>query len=101
MEIKDRLRCELTYDRKDWWIDVTDLFQKIIGDAAIKVEVYFCTFGYPENENDIIKFTESLIPKYEKMINNSGMVFDGDKILFTFANGRKLELEVSEFLGIS
>lgn len=100
MNIKDRLRYEAVYeyDTNQWWIDITDIFQKLIGDIVIKVEV--CdSYGYTEEK--AIEATKKLVEDFNKCIDEKkDYCFGWNNLLFTFVNGKTLELESVEELWV-
>lgn len=98
MEIKDRLRYEMYFRAKEWWIDITDIAKRIFGDIVVKVEISNF-YGY--SEEDVIKATTSLIEKLNEKINNDDEIkFDAENMRVTFINGKEVEIWNSECGGI-
>lgn len=97
MNIKDRIRFERKGQHTRWWIDLTDIFQKLIGDIVVKAEA---TDFYDYSEEDIIECAEAVIDEYEKQVEHSEVCFDNKGVLLTFVNGRTLDLYLSGWLDI-
>ena len=98
MEIKDRLRYELKYGAKQWWIDITDLVMDYFGDIVAKVEI---SNFYDCSENEAIEGTKVLIEKQKEYIKEgSGINFDAENMRITFVNGKQVEVWNSEWGGM-
>ena len=98
MDIKDRLRYELEYNSKQWWIDVTDLVKEILGDIVEKAEV---SDFYDYTEDEAIEATKIFMIKQEERIKDGlGINFDGENMRITFVNGKQIEIWNSEWGGI-
>ena len=83
-EIEDRLRQE----HDQWYIDITDIAIEMFGDIVDKVEI-----------TDFYDYTKEEA-KWKINSKDSGITFDGENMLVTFKNGKKIEIWNSEWGGI-
>ena len=93
MNIEDRLRQE----HDQWCIDITDIAIEMFGDIVDKVEI---TDFYDYTKEEAIEGAKVLIEKWKINLKDSGITFDGENMLVTFKNGKKIEIWNSEWGGI-
>lgn len=93
MNIEDRLRQE----HNQWYIDITDIAIEMFGDIVDKVEI---TDFYDYTKEEAIEGAKVLIEKWKINLKDSGITFDGENMLVTFKNGKKIEIWNSEWGGI-
>lgn len=93
MNIEDRLRQE----HDQWYIDITDIAIEMFGDIVDKVEI---TDFYDYTKEEAIEGAKVLIAKWKINLKDSGITFDGENMLVTFKNGKKIEIWNSEWGGI-
>ena len=93
MNIEDRLRQE----HNQWYIDITDLAIEMFGDIVDKVEI---TNFYDYTKEEAIEGAKVLIEKWKINLKDSGITFDGENMLVSFKNGKKIEIWNSEWGGI-
>lgn len=93
MNIEDRLRQE----HNQWYVDITDLAIEMFGDIVDKVEI---TNFYDYTKEEAIEGAKVLIEKWKINLKDSGITFDGENMLVSFKNGKKIEIWNSEWGGI-
>ncbi len=93
VNIEDRLRQE----HDQWYIDITDIAIEMFGDIVDKVEI---TDFYDYTKEEAIEGAKALIEKWKINSKDSGITFDGEDMLVTFKNGKKIEIWNSEWGGI-
>lgn len=67
------------------------------GDIVKKVEV---SDFYGDTKEQAIEGAKILIEKWKQNAKDSGITFDGENMLVTFKNGRKIKIWNSEWGGI-
>lgn len=93
VNIEDRLRQE----HDQWYIDITDIAIEMFGDIVNKVEI---TDFYDYTKEEAIEGAKVLIEKWKINLKDSGITFDGENMLVTFKNGKRIEIWNSEWGGI-
>lgn len=93
VNIEDRLRQE----HNQWYIDITDIAIEMFGDIVDKVEI---TDFYDYTKEEAIEGAKALIEEWKINSKDSGITFDGENMLVTFKNGKKIEIWNSECGGI-
>lgn len=93
VNIENRLRQE----HDQWYIDITDIAIEMFGDIVDKVEI---TDFYDYTKEEAIEGAKALIEEWKINLKKHRITFDGENMLVTFKNGKKIEIWNSEWGGI-
>lgn len=97
IEIKNRLCYRLLYDKKEWWMDITDIAKDFSGDVLQKVEI---SIAYNCSEYKAMSDAECILAELKDGIRERKEInFNSESAIITFINGKQIKIWNSEYGG--